>query len=262
MSLSHHIQVSLAVIDSGVGGVSVLTELRQILPHNSMLYYADSAHCPYGLRSADQVIELTQRVVECVVDRGVRVVVVACNTMTTSAIGALRARWGEIKFVGMEPAIKPAAINSSTGVVGVLATKATLNGDLYLHSRDQYAANVKVVEVAGVGLVEYVERGLQDSVECESLLRFYVEQIIEQGADCIVLGCTHYPFLEPAMRRIIGGRDVTIINPAGAVARRTFEVMTQLGLVSGHGVGQLEYMTSGSDEDLGRLSSFLDSVKG
>lgn len=248
---------SLAVVDSGVGGLSVLTELRRILPHNSIIYYADSANCPYGSRPESEIVNLTVAVVSRVVELGAQVVVVACNTMTAAAIDLLRQRWPSIDFVGMEPAVKPAATESKTGVVGILATRTTLNGRLYKHTRDEYAANARVIEMIGEGLVEFVERGEIDKPECEQLLRSYVMPMIEDGADRIVLGCTHYPFLSPVIERIIAGRDVKIINPAPAVARRAVELMSRRGLVSTQGDPQTYYYSSGTEDDVLRLSQFL-----
>lgn len=255
--MTSDVHASLAVVDSGVGGLSVLTELRWILPHNSIIYYADSANCPYGSRDAQQIVALTVAVVERVVALGAKVVVVACNTMTAAAIDLLRQRWSDVDFVGMEPAVKPAATGSRTGVVGILATRATLGGRLYQHTRDEYAANARVIETVGEGLVEFVERGEVDSEACETLVRSYVEPIIEAGADRIVLGCTHYPFLTPVIERIIDGRDIQIINPAPAVARRAEELMARRGLVETSGVGEIYYYSSGSADDAIRLRNFI-----
>lgn len=248
---------SLAVVDSGVGGLSVLTELRRILPHNSIIYYADSANCPYGSRNESEIVSLTVAVVERVVGLGAQVVVVACNTMTAAAIDLLRQKWPGVDFVGMEPAVKPAATESKTGVVGILATRATLNGRLYKHTRDEYAANARVIETIGEGLVEFVERGEIDSLQCEALVRSYVMPMIEGGADRIVLGCTHYPFLTPVIERIIAGHDVKIINPAPAVARRAVELMARRGLVRTDGKAEMYYYSSGTQNDVLRLSQFL-----
>lgn len=249
---------ALGVIDSGVGGLSVLAELRRILPHNSIIYYADSANCPYGNRSQAEIVTLTVSVVERVVALGARVVVVACNTMTAAAIDLLRERFSDVDFVGMEPAVKPAATESKTGVVGILATRATLSGRLYKHTRDEYAARARVIETVGDGLVEFVERGEVDSEQCEALVRSYVVPMIDEGADRIVLGCTHYPFLTEVIERIIAGRDVKIINPAWAVARRAAELMSRRALVNESGSGEIYYYSSGSVDDVDRLGEFLD----
>ncbi len=246
-----NIEGTIAVIDSGVGGLSVLRELRPMLPLNSILYYADSASCPYGGRTMQEIVELTQGVVRFVVERGAKVVVVACNTMTAAAIGVMRTRWQGVDFVGMEPAIKPAAQVTKSGVVGVLATTATLSGGLYNSTKIKYASEIEVVEVAGVGLVEFVEQGQQDSPECEVLLEGYIDEMLTQGCDTVVLGCTHYPFLEGAIRRILlrKGQEMAIVNPAPAVAHQALRVIEKRGLVERDMAkqGAVHYFSSGGD---------------
>ncbi len=239
---------SVAVIDSGIGGVSVLNELRPILPHTSFIYYADNANCPYGGKSREEIVELTLRVVELVVEQGARMVVVACNTMTTAAIDILRSRWTEIDFVGMEPAIKPALEGSKSGVVGVLATKATLSGELYHNTKERYAEGRSVVEVAGEGLVELVESGREGSAECEKLVQNYLGEMIERGADTVVLGCSHFPFLIPTIERVMErmGVTLTIINPAPAVAARARYIAQERGMEGDPAIpGSVRYLSSG-----------------
>ncbi len=255
----------VAVIDSGVGGLSVLAELRPIIPHNSVLYYADSANCPYGSKSSREIISLTLGVVECVVRCGAEVVVVACNTMTAEAIEVLRHRWPQISFVGMEPAVKPALCGSTTQVVGVLATEATLRGELYNRTKQQYLDCKEVIEIAGVGLVEFVETGRGESQECRELLKGYIVPMLEAGADRIVLGCTHYPFLTKQIEKIvedyISDNEVDylieIINPAPAVAQRAKELAQVKGIISSSGDATIRYMSSGGDESLEFLRNFL-----
>lgn len=250
----------VAVIDSGIGGLSVWIELRGRLLGGTLLYYADTAFCPYGTRSVDQIRDLTIDVAKRVIDRGAQVVVVACNTMTAAAIGALRERWRDVDFVGMEPAVKPAALSSKSGVVGILATKATLSGELYHNTRSQYASDVTVIETAGTGLVEFVEREAQDSPECEALLIHYIEPMLEARADTLVLGCTHYPFLSGAIERITGGR-MEIINPASAVARRAMEFIEARADVKQEGGLVCEFDCSGSVQDLERLKTIAERLQ-
>ncbi len=247
MSKSLALQGIVAVIDSGVGGLSVLAELRQILPHNSFLYYADSSNCPYGSKSHSEILKLTLAVVQKVVDLGASIVVVACNTMTAVAIDDLRREWKDVRFVGMEPAVKPALHGSRSGVVGVLATRATLGGRLYNSTKEKHRQEKRVVEVAGDGLVEYVEvlvrEGKRD-LRGKELLRGYLAEMIEQGVDKIVLGCTHYPFLIEDIEEIFeqwGVSGVEIINPAPAVAMRTKEVALDMGLVASTGEGSVVF---------------------
>ncbi len=268
MSLSLSSKADIAVIDSGVGGLSVLAELRQVLPHSSIIYYADSANCPYGDKSREEIESLTMDVVKRVVAMGATIVVVACNTMTAVAIEKLRKRWSDIDFVGMEPAVKPALLSSKTGVVGVLATTATFGGELYQHTKDEYIEGKKVVEVAGKGLVEFVESGRHSTKECEELLAEYIKKMLVMGADKIVLGCTHYPFLTNQIERVIakyekckgGELGVEIINPAGAVSRRVVQIVQKRGLlIDLPYMGEIYYFSSGTDKQREFVAQFLNN---
>lgn len=260
----------LAVIDSGVGGLSVWIEVKKLLRHNSLLYYADTANCPYGTRTKEEIKTLTTAVVEKVTQQGVQIVVVACNTMTASSIDVLRRKWKNIDFVGMEPAVKPAAQSSKSGVVGILATQATLKGELYHHTRSVHASTVKIIETAGDGLVECVEKEEQNSARCLELLKKYITPIIEQGADTLVLGCTHYPFLTDAIERVasdifarqgISDRKLNIINPAPAVARRVVELAHRRGIVGQDIMPTYEFQTSGDKDDLTRLKNLSLNIE-
>lgn len=239
------------VYDSGVGGLSVWKELVAQMPEQDYVYVADSAHCPYGDKSVDYIIERASSVVRFLTEQGAEAVVVACNTATAAAISYLRSHFS-IPFVGMEPAVKPAALASRTGVVGVLATANTFKGTLYRDTVMRYASDIRIVEVVGKGLVEAVERGEVP----EELIHRYVGQMKEEGADVIVLGCTHFPFLEEAIARA-AGPSVRIINPAPAVARQTRRVEESLphGL---SGTGRREFYSTGSTAVLRRTAMMLD----
>lgn len=239
------------VYDSGIGGLSVWKELVAQMPEQDYVYVADSAHCPYGDKSVDYIIERASSVVRFLTEQGAEAVVVACNTATAAAISYLRSHFS-IPFVGMEPAVKPAALASRTGVVGVLATANTFKGTLYRDTVMRYASDIRIVEVVGKGLVEAVERGEVP----EELIRRYVGQMKEEGADVIVLGCTHFPFLEEAIARA-AGPSVRIINPAPAVARQTRRVEESLphGL---SGTGRREFYSTGSTAVLRRTAMMLD----
>lgn len=208
----------IGVYDSGIGGLSVWKELIALMPEQSYVYVADSAHCPYGAKSPDYIIDRARAVVRFLISEGAEAVVVACNTATAAAISYLRSHF-TIPFVGMEPAVKPAALASKTGVVGVLATANTFKGSLYRDTVMRYASGIRIVEEVGWGLVEAVEKGEVPS----ELIRQYVTEMTEQGADVIVLGCTHFPFLQEEIARV-AGPSVRIINPAPAVARQTARV--------------------------------------
>lgn len=213
----------IGVFDSGVGGLSVWNEIVKILPDEEIIYFGDSAYCPYGRKTREEIISRVTKIVDFLIDKGCELIVVACNTVTAAAIDYLRNSYC-IPFVGMEPALKPAVLNSKTGVVGVLATHGTLKGELYHRTLHKYAAETKVLEQAGDGLVELVESGEIDSDRGETLLRRYIIPMIEQKADHIVLGCTHYPFLIDQIKHIAGD-SVTIVNPAPAVAKHTAEIL-------------------------------------
>lgn len=221
----------IGILDSGVGGTTVWSEVVTLLPQESVIYYADTANCPYGTKSYDEIVALTRICVENFIARGVKIIVIACNTITAASISLLRSDYPHMLFVGMEPAIKPAATMSKSGVVGILATHATLAGELYHATSSHVAGHISIVEMAGDGLVELIEQGDENSARCEELTRSYIEPMMAQGVDCIVLGCTHYPFLTATINRITQGR-MTIINPAPAVARRVKSLLESNGLLN------------------------------
>ena len=211
----------IGVFDSGIGGLSVWKELRKALPHESIVYMADGKNCPYGDKSTEEVAALVLHAIEELMKHNVKLVVVACNTATAVAIDLLRERYN-IPFVGMEPAVKPAALSSESGIIGILATHASLQGDLFRNTCARYANKVKILSAVGEGFVECVERGEEHNPQvAEALVSKAVEPLLVEGADRIVLGCTHYPFLAHHIAKVIGERRVEIVDPAPAVARRT-----------------------------------------
>lgn len=216
----------IGVYDSGVGGLSVWRELYRIMPEQDYIYVADGAHCPYGTKPIEFIISRADAITRFFLSKGAEVVVIACNTATAAAVDYLRGKYS-IPFVGMEPAIKPAALASQSGVVGVLATANTFKGSLYNNTREEFASNIKVIEKVGTGLVECVESGNTEGREVEALLHKYIDEMKSEKADAIVLGCTHYPFLEGAISRI-AGEGVRIFNPAPAVALQTKRIVESL----------------------------------
>lgn len=212
----------VGVYDSGIGGLSVWKELRALMPEQDYVYVADSAHCPYGDKSPEYITDRACAIVRFLTDRGAEAVVVACNTATAAAISFLRSHF-TVPFVGMEPAVKPAALASKTGVVGVLATANTFKGSLYRDTVMRYASGLRIIEKVGWGLVEAVEKGEVPS----ELVERYVAEMTGEGADVIVLGCTHFPFLQEEIAKA-AGPGVRIINPAPAVARQTARVLQEL----------------------------------
>ena len=242
----------IGIFDSGIGGLSVFREIRKLLPEQSYIYYSDSAHCPYGEKSKEYIIDRARSITRRLMEMGAEIVVVACNTATAAAISTLREEF-PIKFIGMEPAIKPAAMTTATGVIGVLATSGTLQSEKYLRHKEKYASNVSILEHVGEGFVELVEKGIISGPEAEMVVRLSIEPLIEAGADTIVLGCTHYPFLAQTIkkicREICPDRNVTIIDPAPAVARHLQEVMSEEGLIRNDGYA-LDLLSSGDDDIL------------
>ncbi|MDE5891175.1 MAG: glutamate racemase [Bacteroidales bacterium] len=246
----------VGIFDSGVGGLSVFREIFRRLPGEGYIYYSDNAHCPYGEKSQDYVTARARWITEHLIQEGAEIIVVACNTATAAAIATLRREYSDcsspevrervsrlssgrqdhIMFIGMEPAVKPAALNTRSGTIGVLATAGTLNGNKYITSRDLYSNDVKIVEHVGQGFVELVENGNTSGAEAEDVVTESVKPLLDSGADTIVLGCTHYPFLkdtiEKVARKLAPERHVTIIDPAPAVARHLVEVMKQEGLLT------------------------------
>jgi glutamate racemase len=245
---------SIGIFDSGVGGLSVLREIVALLPRERVCYVADAAHCPYGLRSADEVLRLSLSVVRFLLDKRCKLIVVACNTATAAAIDALRKTFPSIPFVGMEPAVKPAAAQSKTRSVGILATAGTLQSRLFEQTKARHAAGVKLHVVAGSGLVELVEEGREDSPEALALLRTYLQPMLNDSVDELVLGCTHYPFLKDSLEKVTQGRMV-IINPAPAVAAQVKRLLEQRNLLNSESATQpfYEFFSTGAVNTLMQL---------
>ena len=223
----------IGIFDSGIGGLSVFREIRKVLPEQSYVYYSDNAHCPYGEKTREYIIDRARAITRFLLEKGCEIIVVACNTATAAAIATLREEF-PVKFIGMEPAIKPAAQATKTGVVGVLATAGTLKATKYIDTRARWAQNVRIVEHIGQGFVELVEKGTTTGPEADSTVRTSLMPLLDAGADMIVLGCTHYPFLSETISKVASEaypeRNIEIIDPAPAVARHLIEVMTEEGI--------------------------------
>lgn len=213
----------IGVFDSGVGGLSVLRAIWDELPGVSTFYVADSINCPYGARLADEVVALSDGISRFLIARECQVVVLACNTASAVALGVLRQRYADVVFVGMVPAVKPAARMTRSGVVGVLATPNTFGGQLYHDVIDRFADGVHVISQVCEGWVGCVERGDLDSPETERMVRACVEPLLAAGADTLVLGCTHYPFLMGVLRRVCGD-GLQLVEPSVAIARQVGRV--------------------------------------
>jgi glutamate racemase len=247
----------IGVFDSGVGGLSVWREIARQLPHEDTLYLADQRHVPYGVRSLDEVRAFAEGVTRFLLAQGAKLIVIACNTASAAALHDLRRIFPEVPFVGMEPAVKPAAERSQNGIVGVIATEATFQGELFASLLERYASDVDVLTQVCPGLVDAVESGALDAPETEALLRSCLAPLVEAGIDQLVLGCTHYPFLRPTIRRVVGD-DIAIIDPAPAVARQTGRVLARRGLSAEQTrVGRHRFCTSGDPETFGALLNRL-----
>lgn len=242
-------QAPIGIFDSGVGGTSIWKEIHSLMPAEHTLYLADSAHAPYGNKSRERIIELSEKNTRYLLDAGAKIVVVACNTATTNAISYLRQRY-DVPFIGIEPAIKPAALKTHTGVVGILATKGTLNSELFHQTAQGHASGIETVEVIGEGLVPLIEAGQLDSPEMIRLLETYLQPMLEAKADHIVLGCSHYPYLIPTLQKLVP-EGVRLIDSGAAVARQTKAVLQQHGgLNHTKRIPNLEFLTNGEIDTL------------
>jgi glutamate racemase len=234
----------IGIFDSGIGGISVLRAVQEVLPNEDIIYFGDNANLPYGEKTMEEIRVLSERVVKFLLSKNCGIIVIACNTASAAALKYLREKHPDITFVGMEPAVKPAAEQTQTGVVGVIATMATFQGELFASVVERFAQNVKVINQPCPGLVQQIEAGELDSPKTEEMLRGWVEPMKEKGIDRLVLACTHYPFVRPLLQKILGD-GVTIIDPAPAIAK---QVARKLEAGSGKreaGKGSVEYYTSG-----------------
>ena len=244
----------IGVYDSGFGGLSVWRELHRALPRESLIYLGDGKNCPYGTKSEEQIRELAERAVGDLVERGCKMVVVACNTATAAAIESLRERFSHLPIVGLEPAVKPACAMTRSKVVGVIATERSLAGRKFLSTLERYGEGVEVLKVVGEGFVEAVEADAEQEPRTEELVRRVVEPIIERGADVIVLGCTHYPFLGDVIRRVVGDREVAVIDSGEAVEKRVESLLDKFSLrCAEDNEPRLEFLSYADEEYRARL---------
>ena len=247
----------LGVLDSGVGGLSVLLEIQKLLPHEDLLYFADSGNCPYGVRPAAEIVVLTRRVATFLLERGAKALVIACNTASTASVAYLRELWPSVPIVGMVPAVKPAASLTSTGVIGVLATQATGRAPVLQDVIDRFAHGIEVRVIAPPGLVEAVEAGQADAPETRLILEEAVAPLLAEHADALVLGCTHFPFLRPALESIVKGQ-MRLIDSGEAVARQTARVLEHADLLNPQqDPGSLTCYTSSDPAHARRIISHL-----
>lgn len=251
-----HTSGAIGVFDSGVGGLSVLHHIRQLLPHERLIYVADSGHVPYGDKSPAYIEARSLAITRFLIGQGADAIVIACNTATAAAAHTLRVKFSKVPIVGMEPAVKPAVAATRSGVVGVLATVGTLESARFAALLEKYAGHVKIITQGCHGLVEAVERGDLQSIEVRHLIKRYTAPLLAQGADTLILGCTHYPLLAHLIRDVVG-ENITLVDTGEAVARQLQRrIQTELPeRISGEATAK--FFTSGDTEEASRIMSLL-----
>ena len=245
----------IGIFDSGIGGTSIFKEIHSLLPAEHFIYLADSKHAPYGNKTKDEIVRLSIKNTELLLDEGCKIIVVACNTATTNAISYLREKY-EVPFIGIEPAIKPAALKTRTKVVGILATRGTLSSQLFHKTTDLYASGIKVIEQVGEGIVPLIETGQLDSKKMLALLKNYIDPMIKADIDYLVLGCTHYPYLIPILEKMLP-KKVTIIDSGLAVAKQTQAILKANDLLKSNMTKPLIKLYS--NRDIVVLNSILNN---
>lgn len=240
------VSASIGIFDSGLGGLTVWDAIRERLPHESLIYVGDQGRCPYGPRSRQEIQTYSEQITRFLLQRNCKLIVIACNTATAASIAYLRDKY-EVPIIGLEPALKPAALRTKTGKVGILATEGTFRGEHFKRTQAQYGQGIDFELQVGLGLVAAVENNALDTVETKTLLKRYLEPMLAKGVDQIVLGCTHYPLLRPAMEEILAGQ-ATILNPSPAIARRVETILGQEQLLRSPQEAQYEFYTTGELE--------------
>ncbi len=223
-------QEAIGIFDSGIGGLSIWKEVIQLLPHEKTIYLADSLNAPYGQKSKEEIINLCIKNTEKLLEQNCKLIIVACNTATTNAIHILREKY-DIPFIGIEPAIKPARLKTKTNTIGILATKGTLNSQLFAETSKKYMEGIQIIEQIGEGLVPLIEKGETESLEMKKLLDLYITPMLKRNIDCLVLGCTHYPFLIPQIKKITQN-NIEIIDSGLAVAKQTKNILEATALIN------------------------------
>lgn len=248
----------IGLFDSGIGGTSIWKEVHNLLPNENTIYLADSKNAPYGLKSKDEIISLCFKNTEFLLKHNCKIIVVACNTATTNAIKELREKY-DIPFIGIEPAIKPAALKSKTQTIGILATKGTLNSELFHNSVAQHP-EVKIIEQIGHGLVQLIENGDIDTPEMTELLESYLLPMVEKNIDYLVLGCSHYPYLVPQIKKIIPSR-IKIIDSGEAVAKQTKKILEEQNLLNNsEDLSSRIFYTNSQTEVLDSILNYKENV--
>lgn len=249
-------EAPIGVFDSGVGGLSVLAEIQRLLPNESLLYLGDCGHIPYGEKTPEFIRQRCSVMAAFFREQGAKALVLACNTATVAGVADLRRDYPDWPIVGMEPAVKPAAAATRSGVVGVLATTGTLQSAKFAALLDRFAADVKVITQPCPGLVERIENGDLHSADLRTLLQGYVTPLLAQGCDTIILGCTHYPFLRPLLRSMIGD-DISLIDTGAAVARQLQRLLAERDLLADGPSLAVKFWTSADPQALRKILPLL-----
>lgn len=234
----------IGVFDSGLGGLTVAQSILRALPAEQLIYVGDQAHVPYGDRADAEILAFSEGISDWLLGQGAKALVIACNTASAAALKPLRVRLPQVPIVGMEPAVKPAVEHTRTGVVGVIATVATMQGAVFASIVERFAQGVEVLQQACPGLVRQIEAGELDTPRTEAMLRGWLEPMVARGIDALVLGCTHYPLVRPLIERIVGP-EVRVIDPAPAIARRLAQVLEERGIAAQGGDGGITVHTTG-----------------
>ena len=249
----------IGAFDSGVGGLSVLREMLRILPNENFIYVADQANVPYGKKTLEQVREFSERIVRFLLGKGAKIIVIPCNTATGAALDHLRKTFPEVPFVGMEPAVKPAAESSKTRKVGILATAGTFKSQRYGSLIDRFGQGIEVMENPCLGLVELIEGGKKDSEETQLFLQKVIDPMLKNEVDTLVLGCTHYPFVQPVLESILP-KGIKIIDPAPAVARQVQRRLEKLELLAAKEDGLVQFYTTGDVKNFkSQITKLIDN---
>lgn len=252
----------IGVFDSGVGGLSILRQIREMLSHEDLLFFADQAHVPYGNRPLSEVREFSEGITRFLLEQGAKLIVVACNTASAAALHHLRTVFPNTPFVGMEPAVKPAAQSTHSRVVGVLATPATFQGALFASVVERFASDVVILEQTLPGLVDQIETGDLDGTTTLEILQRAVDTLLAEGVDTLVLACTHYPFIIPTLKELVGA-DVQVIDPSPAIARQAKRLLKSHGLRTSPGrIGKVTYYSSVDAERLAEMAMRLIGERG
>ena len=241
----------IGMFDSGIGGITIFNSIKKLLPKENIIYYSDNFNSPYGGKSKSKIQELSIKNTEFLVNKGCKLIIVACNTATTNSIEELRFNFN-IPFVGVEPAIKPAALQTKTGHIGVLATKGTLSSNLFNNTSNQHGSQVKIMEKNAEGLVELIEKGIFDGEKIENILQECLTPMIKKNIDFLVLGCTHYPILIKTIKSLLP-KKIEIIDSGKAVAKQTKKLLLENKIENTSYVGKDYFYCNGESESLNKI---------